>query len=125
METTTFNTTNMFSQSIERTFVVRMGNCIRLYNASQADEKAKVQFERELKTFGDERRALEQQIGEKYQLNYYAYKKVVNDIYAEMNEADKGFVMGKGSPMWVRIDEFVTKFTNAIKTITEVKHESN
>lgn len=125
METTTFNTANMFNQSIERTFVVRMGNCIRLYNASQVGEKEKARYEHELKTLGDERRVLEQQIGEKYKLNYYTYKKLVNDIYTEMNEADKGFVMGKGSPMWVRIDEFVTEFTNAIKTITEVKHESN
>lgn len=113
---------------IEQVYVVRMANCIRLYNAIHNPPKyfgisddTRARFEKDLKEFGEERRQLEQQIGEKHRLNYYAYKKIINDLYAEMNEADKGFVMGQGSPMWQRLDEFITKFTDAINGAKEAQ----
>jgi hypothetical protein len=103
---------------IEQAFVVRMGNCIRLYNAGQADENMKIRFESELKIYGEERKRLEHQIGEKYRVDYPAYKKIVGDLFEEMNAADRGFSRGEGSPMWERIDEFITKFKDAIQKLT-------
>ena len=117
---------------IEQMFVVRLANCIRTYNTINnfthasytLSESYKAQAENNLKTYSDDRRALEGKIGEKYNLGYYSYQRIIKDLYAEMNKADGGFVMGEGSPMFRRLDDFIMKFIDEISKTAQTNAET-
>jgi len=117
---------------IEQVFVGRLANCIRTHNTINNPPPAPyalpdnyvTQLEKDLKAFSDERRALEGKIGEKYNLGYYPYQRIVKELYADMNDADKGFVSGEGSPMWRRLDDFIMKFVDEISKIAQSNTEA-
>jgi len=117
---------------IEQIFVVRLGNCIRTYNTINnpptapftLSESCKASAESDLKTFSDERRTLEGKIGEKYNLGYYPYQRIVKELYADMNEADKGFIPLSGSPMWQHLNDFILKFIDEISKIAQTNVET-